>query len=103
LEVLRVRWSLTGGEDEESVAGPVVLKALVGEELGAIDRDMIKITRLGSALHQLHDLRDSRTLRYQNDGHPEERRTVKREGRSQLRPIIPLIIGHPSESGIKTK
>jgi hypothetical protein len=103
LEVLRVRWSLTGGEDEERVAGPVVFEAFVGEELGAIGRDMIKITILESALRQLHELRDSRRVTYQNDGHPEEQRTEKREGRSQLRPIMPLIIGHPSESGIKRK
>jgi hypothetical protein len=99
-ELLRVGRSVAGGEDEEGVGGLVVFKALVAEELRAIDPDMSKATALPSALHQLHKHRDSRTLRCQNEGGPEQWRT---ESASPVRPSIPSIVNRRSENRIKQK
>jgi hypothetical protein len=98
LEVPRVGWSVACSEDQEGTGGPVISKALIAEELGALDPDMSKVTKLQSAQHQRYKPHDSRTLRRQNEGSPEQWRRERGERASRIQPSIDLVIDHTSEN-----
>jgi hypothetical protein len=65
--------SVAGGEDKET-AGLVVLETIVAEELGTIQPNVSKATGLQPVVHQLHELRNSGTMNYQNEDGGEEGR-----------------------------
>jgi hypothetical protein len=80
LEVVSVGRSVAGHEDKEA-SGPVVSKTL-----GAIEPDIRRVTRLQSAVHQLHELRDSGTLTCHDEGGGEQLGIERRERASRTRP-----------------
>jgi hypothetical protein len=98
LEVLRIGRSVACSEDQEGPGGPVISEALIAEELGALDSDMSKVTKLQSAQHQRYKPRDSCTLRRQNKGSSEQWRTERGERVSRIQPNIYLIIDRTSEN-----